>query len=140
MDTDRTVESQAVWAATIQDEAGGLAAKLVPLAEAGANLNFVIARRCTDKPGTGVLFVAPLVGQDVLAAAEELGFAETTSLYSIRVTGPNMPGVGAEMARALAEAGINLRGLTALVVGETYVSHFAVDTGSDAEKVIALLR
>ena len=44
------------------------------------------------------------------------------------------------MTRTLAEAGINLRGVTALVVGETYVTHFAVDTGSDAEKAIALLR
>lgn len=140
MDADWTVESAAVWAATIKDEPGGLAAKLVPLAEAGANLNFMIARRCPDKPGTGVLFVAPLAGQAVEAAAEKLGFAETTSLYAIRVTGPNGPGVGGQITRTLAEAGINLRGITALVVGETFVMHFAVDTGSDAEKAISLLQ
>ena len=34
-----------VWAASMQDRPGGLAEKLEPLAKAGANLEFVIARR-----------------------------------------------------------------------------------------------
>ena len=45
-----------VWAAGIEDQPGGLAQKLDALAKAGANLEFLIARRAPEKPGTGVLY------------------------------------------------------------------------------------
>jgi hypothetical protein len=43
------------WAAPLEDKPGGLAEKLSALADAGVNLEFVIARRASDKPGTGVV-------------------------------------------------------------------------------------
>ncbi len=49
-----------VWAASIKDRSGALAEKLAALAQAGANLGFVLARRAPDKPGTGVVFLTPL--------------------------------------------------------------------------------
>ena len=71
-----------VWAASIQDKPGGLAEKLEALAKAGAALEFVIARRAPDKPGTGVLFVAPVKGDKAVQAAEAAGFSRTDSLHS----------------------------------------------------------
>ena len=53
-----------VWAATIEDRPGGLAEKLEVLAEAGADLEFVIARRASESPGTGVVFMAPISGAE----------------------------------------------------------------------------
>ena len=50
------------WAATIKDQPGGLAAKLEALAAAKVNLEFIIARRAPEKPGTGVVFVTPITG------------------------------------------------------------------------------
>ena len=64
-----TVERVDVWAVSIKDQPGGLAAKLAPLAEAGADLEFAVARRAPDKPGTGVVFVTPLRGDAQTAAA-----------------------------------------------------------------------
>src|ERR1044071_7406422 len=40
------------WAAAIEDKTGGLATKLNALTGAGVNLDFVIARRTTEKAGT----------------------------------------------------------------------------------------
>ena len=134
-----TVESATVWAATIQDEPGGLAAKLAPLAEAGANLDFVIARRCPDAPGTGVIFVTPLSGAAATAGAEA-GFAETSSLHSVRIEGDNRAGLSAEITRGLAEAGINLRGISASAIGERFVMYLALDSAADAEQAIGLLQ
>lgn len=58
-----------VWAATIEDRVGGLVHKLAPLSAAGANLEFVIARRAPEQPGKGVVFVAPLAGTEQVNGA-----------------------------------------------------------------------
>ena len=82
---DMTVEHVDVWAASIQDEPGGLAARLAPLSQAGADLDFVIARRSPERPGTGVVFVTPLRGDREVRAASQAGFNVSESLHSVRV-------------------------------------------------------
>ena len=129
-----------VWAASIDDQPGGLAGKLAPLAGAGADLEFVIARRAPDKPGTGVVFITPVEGDVQAEAAAGAGFAVAESLHSLRVEGANAPGIGARMTKQLAEAGINLRGLSAAVIGERFIMYLALDTAEDAERAMSLLQ
>lgn len=128
-----------VWAATIDDRPGGLAEKLAPLAEAGANLEFVVSRRSPDKPGKGVVFLTPLHGYAQTTAAERAGFAITQHSHSVRVEGENRPGVGAEVTKMLGDAGINLRGLSAGVLGTKFIMHVALDSEADADRVISML-
>jgi hypothetical protein len=135
-----TVTRVDVWAASIEDQPGGLAGKLAPLAEAGADLEFVIARRAPDKPGTGVVFITPLEGDAQTQAAAGAGFAVAQSLHSVRVEGDNAPGIGAQLTKKLADAGINLRGLSAAVIGQRFIMYLALDTAEDAEKVAGLLQ
>jgi predicted amino acid-binding ACT domain protein len=134
------VSREDVWVAGIEDQAGALAAKLRTLAEAGAKLGFVIARRAPEKPGTGVVFLTPLKGVAQLRAARRAGFHKSKHLHSVRVEGLDAPGMGAKMAEALAAKGINLRGLSAAVIGRRFVANIAVDSGADAGKVIRILR
>jgi hypothetical protein len=129
-----------VWAASIEDRAGGLAEKLTALAEAGAHLEFVIARRAPDKPGTGVVFLTPLKGAAQVRAAKKAGFEKTKSLHSVRIEGPDKPGLGAKMTQALAEAGINLRGLSAAAIGKRCIAHLALDSSADATKAARILK
>lgn len=129
-----------VWAASIEDRPGGLAGKLAALAEAGAQLEFVIARRASERPGTGVVFLTPLKGSAQIGAAKKGGFEKTKSLHSIRVEGPDQPGLGAKMTQALAQAGINLRGLSAAAIGPRCVVHLALDSAADATKAARLLK
>ena len=128
------------WAATIEDRPGGLADKLAALAEAGANLEFLIARRAPEQRGNGVAFVTPLKGARQIKAAKAAGFQKTESLHSIRVEGADKPGMGAKLTRALAEAGINLRGLSAAAIGKRYVTLLALDSAQDAAKAAAVLK
>ena len=128
------------WASTIDDRPGGLADKLDSLAAAGANLEFIIARRAPEKRGRGVVFVTPLKGAKQIKAAEAAGFQKTGSLHSLRVEGADKPGMGAKLTRALAKAGINLRGLSAAAFGKRYVTHLALDTAQDAAKAAAVLK
>ena len=129
-----------VWAATLEDRVGGLAQKLAPLSAAGANLEFVIARRAPEKPGTGVVFVTPLTGDKQVKAGTDAGFLQTASLHSVRVEGPDRPGLGTMMAKALADARINLRGLSAAAIGRKFVAYLALDSVEDAEKAVRTLK
>lgn len=134
------VSKQDVWASSIEDRPGGLAAKVEALAAAGANLEFVIARRCPDKPGTGVVFLTPVKGAAQIRAAKKAGFEKCKSLYSLRVEGADKPGLGAKLTRALADAGVNLRGLSAAVVGRKCIIYLAFDGATDATKAARILR
>ena len=129
-----------VWAASMEDRPGGLAEKLGALAKAGAQLEFVIARRASERPGTGVVFVTPLKGAAQIGAAKKAGFEKTKSLHSLRVEGPDRPGLGAKMTQAMAQAGVNLRGLSAAAIGQRCVVHLAFDSTADAAKAARLLK
>jgi hypothetical protein len=128
------------WAATIADRPGGLGDKLAALAAAGANLEFIIARRASERRGDGVVFVTPLKGAKQIKAAEAAGFQKTGSLHTLRVQGADRPGKGAKLTRVLAQAGINLRGFSAAALGKQYVTHLALDTAKDAAKAAAVLK
>jgi hypothetical protein len=126
-----------VWAATIEDRVGALAYVLTELREAGADLEFIIARRA--EPGKGVVFVTPLRGDREIAVAAQLGFNVTHTLHSVRIMGRDRPGIGAELTQELAEGGINLRGFSASVTGTQFLAYAAVDSLHDANKVIEIL-
>lgn len=129
-----------VWAATIEDRPGGLADKLAALAEAGANLEFIIARRTPGRAGTGVVFVTPIKGAKQVKAAKAAGFERTERLQSLRLGGADKPGMGARITRALARGGVNLRGLSAAAIGRNFVTHLALDTAQEAAKAASILK
>src|SRR5436190_18565261 len=97
-----------VWAVELRDQPGGLANVLQTLADAGANLECVIARRQPDRPGSGVAFVTPIRGAKVEGAARAVGMQDTP-IATLRVSGADARGLGARMARAIADAGVNTR-------------------------------
>jgi len=129
-----------VWAASIDDEIGGLSSLLSGLSDAGANLEFVIARRSPDQPGRGVAFVTPLVGDDQIAAAESLGFNITRTVHSVRIEGEDKPGEGTEITQKLADAGLNIRGFSAAVLGGKFIGYIGLDSAEDADKAVEVLQ
>jgi len=129
-----------VWAASIKDRPGGLAQKLDALAQASANLEFVIARRAPEKPGTGVLFVTPMKGARQVKAAKQAGFKKTASLHGLRIAATDKPGLGAKLAQQLADADINLRGFSAAAIGKRAIFHLAFDSSTDTGKAVRCLK
>jgi len=127
-----------VWAAELTDQAGAVSAKLKGLAKAGADLEFLIARRRHEKPGSGVVYVTPLTGEAQIAAAKEAGFSVADGLCSVRVEGPDEPGVGYELADALAKAGIKLRGISAARVNGRCMFYLAFDGDADADRAVEI--
>ncbi|MGB2864236.1 MAG: hypothetical protein WBC05_12980 [Sedimentisphaerales bacterium] len=129
-----------VWAASIEDRPGGLAEKLDVLAQGDVDLEFIIARRSSSKPGNGVVFVTPIKGPRQIRAARKVGFEKTKSLNAIRVATGNKPGFSAELTKKLAEAGINLRGFSGASIGNRASIYLGFDSEADAGKALRLLK
>jgi len=137
---DLLVERVDIWAATIPDKPGGMAEVLTALSDAGADLQFIIARRAPEEPGKGVVFVTPLRSDAEISAAAQVGFNVTRHLHSVRILGADRPGVAAALTQKLADGGINLRGFSASAIGKQFMAYVAVDTMDDADGVVEILK
>ena len=135
-----TVTRTQVWTATLEDRAGGLAETLEPLARAGASLEFLLARRAPERPGTAIVFAAPIKGARVIKAARAAGFSNSGEVHALRIEGPDKAGLMAEVSRVLADAGVNFRGLTAAGIGRKFAAYLALDTAEDARTAAAALK
>ncbi len=133
-----TVSKAEVWAADIPNRPGTLARVLEPLAEAGAKLEFMIARKADEK--TSRVFVAPIEGTKQKRAAKSAGLVPASSLHSIRIEGPDRPGLGLKLTRAIAKERINLRGASAAAVGRNAVFYFALDTAQGVKNAMRVAR
>ena len=129
-----------VWVAGIKDRPGALAEKLDALSTAGANLEFVIARRTHEKAKDGVVFVTPIRGDKQLKAAKKAGFKKTRSLHGLRITCSDKRGLGTKLTTALGEAGVNLRGFSGAAIAKKAVFNLAFDTEAAAKKAAAVLK
>ena len=91
-------------------------------------------------PGSGIVFLAPVKGRKVTAAAAVAGLGPTAGVAALRIEGTDRPGLGAKITGAIADAHINLRGLSAAVVGGRFAAHLAFDSREDAEKAAKAVR
>lgn len=121
-----------VWAGDVDDRPGGLARKLESVMRSGADLDFMIVRRKPEKSGEAVLFLAPLVGDKQTEAATDGGMHKAAGLHTIRLEGPNRPGLAAGISETVAKAGISMRGLSAAAIGGRCVFYLAFETDEDA--------
>ena len=137
---EQIVERVCVWSASLTDHPGSLSNKLNCLDEAGVDLDFFIARRAPEKPGSGVVFVSPLRGDHEIRAASMLGFAISSSIAALRVEGDNEPGAAARLTDLIANAEINMRGFSGAVVGRKYVAYVGFDSPEDANEAATIIR
>ena len=86
-----------------------------------------------------MVFVTPLRGDQEIEAAAAEGFALTRSLHSLRIEGPDCPGIVAALMRRLADAGLSLQGLSAAVIGARFVVYIGLDSVADADRAKEIL-
>lgn len=128
-----------VWSGEVADQAGGVAAKLSLLAQAGTNLEYVYTLRRPEKPGAGILHVAPITGPLQVRAARAAGLAETSQPIVLRVEGDNQAGLAHRLTQQWALAGLSLHGLMMSVLGERFVGYVSFDTVADSNRAAAIL-
>jgi hypothetical protein len=135
------VSNVQVWAREIDDRPGALADVLRAVAEAGGNVECVVARREPGMPGKGQVFVTLARGrgaQDAVAAAA--GLSRVDDLVTLRVEGPDQAGLGGRLTGALEKAQINVRGVTASVLGGNFVCYVGLDSAHDAQAAMPAIK
>jgi len=128
-----------VWTGEVADQAGGIANKLSLLAQAGANLEYIDTRRNPDKPGTGLLVIAPVTGPQAVRAAKSAGLHETNEPIVLRVEGDNALGLAHRLTQKWATEGLSLHGLVMSVIGQRFVGYASFDNITDANRAAAIL-
>ncbi len=125
-----TVKKVSLWRKEVAHEPGVLAAVLEPLAGAGVNLRVVMGYAMGDS-GRAAIEVFPVAGKKATAAASGAGLA-ASSIACLLVEGDDRPGFGAAMARAVANAGVNMSFLIAETVGRKFSAVFGFQSDADA--------
>jgi hypothetical protein len=128
-----------VWAAELDDQPGTLALTLQAITDRDADLDFVLARRDAGRPGKGLVFVSPLTTRQQVENAGKMGLRLASEIAVLKVEGTNGPGVGATIAKAIANVGINLNAVSTAASGHHFVCHIAFDSVHDREKAEAAL-
>lgn len=131
-----SVKKSSLWRREVDNKPGMLAQTLQPLADAGTDLEVVMAYTMGK---TAAIEVAPIAGKRTTAAAEKSGLAEAR-VPALLVTGDNRAGLGHSLARSIADGGININFMVAHVVGNKFSSVFGFDSESDADRAIPLIK
>jgi hypothetical protein len=135
-----TVTKVDIWSSKIEDKPGSLAKVLGALGNCGANLDCVIARRDSAKSGSGIVFLTPVKGTPTRKAAQSGGLAPAKNVATLKVEGDDAAGLGGRISTAIGDAGINLRGVSAAVIGKKFVAYFGFDSAADATKAARALK
>ena len=133
-----TIKKVEVWAGDILNRPGMLARVLEALTNAGAQLEFMIARRLNEK--TSRVFLAPIKGVKQHRAASDVGLVRASGMHSLRIEGPDRAGLGARITRAVADRGINLRGASAASMGRKAVFYLAVESEANLKEAMRVVR
>jgi hypothetical protein len=133
-----TVKKVSLWRAEAGDRAGALADLLEPIADAGSDLQVLMAYRL-GQSGRAAVELYPVAGKRAADAARRGGFAAAT-IPALLVEGDNRSGLGRDVARAVAGAGISMSFLIAQVLGRRYSAVFGFDSEADAARAAALIK
>jgi len=126
-----TVKKVTLWRKEVAHEPGILAGVLEPLSAAGANLRVVMGYAFPGEPSRAAIEVFPVVGRKVANAAGAAGLT-ASPIACLLVEGDDKPGLGAAMARSVAEAGVNISFLMAETVGRKFSAVFGFANDADA--------
>ncbi len=133
-----TINKVVVWAGDIPNRPGTLADVLAGLTNAGVQLEFMIARRVNEN--TSRVFVAPIKGVKQQRAASNAGLVRASGMHSLRIEGPNRAGLGEALTRAVAEKGINLRGVSGAAIGRKATIYLGVESEKEMKEAMRVVR
>jgi hypothetical protein len=134
-----TIKPITLWRCEVQDRPGALARILEPLAAAKADLQVVMGYKVPGDKTRSVLELWPVSGRKLTRAAEQAGLSPS-DIPTLLVTGDNRPALGYAIARAIADASINLSFLVTQVLGRRYSAVLGFETEADARQAVALIK
>lgn len=134
------IERAEIWGGEVPAHPGALARVLDLLRQGGGNLEAAVLRPVSPLSDTGVLFVTPIVGEKQAAAARRAGLHRTRSIHSVRVVGPDRPGLLADIAQMLNGMGLHICGLSSAGTNAHSVHYLRFTCAADADRAVEVLR
>ena len=134
-----TAKKAVLWRKEVENQPGVLSAILKPLADAGTDLQVVMAYRLPGNEGRAIIELHPVSDKKSKTAAETAGLSPSLS-PTLAVEGDNKPGLGHAIAKAIGDVGINMAFVVTQVVGRKYSAVFGFENDSDANKAAALIK
>jgi len=134
-----TVRQITRWRKEVENAPGVLAGTLEPFARGGVDLQVVMGYRYPGNESKAAIELYPIMGKKLTDAAKAAGL-EASSIPTLIVQGDNKPGLGHAIARALADAGLNLGFLVAQVIGRRYSAVIGFASDEDAKKAASLIK
>lgn len=134
-----TVKKVTLWRKEVPHDVGVLAGVLEPLAAAGASLRVVMGYSMPGDPRRAAIEVFPISGKKVTSAATSAGLA-ASPIACLLVEGDDRAGLGAQMSRAIADAGVNISFLMAETVGKKFSAVFGFENDADAAKAAKAIK
>jgi hypothetical protein len=128
-----------LWRAEVDNQPGVLAQILEPLAAAGADLQVVMGYRLPGDHARAAIEIFLVTGARPLSAAQAAGLSEA-AISAVHVEGDNRPGLGHAIAKALADASINIDFFLAQVSGRRHTTVIGFDSREDAGRAILLIK
>jgi hypothetical protein len=126
-----TVKKITLWRKEVAHEAGTLAGVLEPLAQAGASLRVVMGYAIPGESNRAAVEVFPVTGKKAMAAAAAAGLS-ASPIACLLIEGDDRAGLGAAMARAIADAGVNISFMIAQTVGRKFSAACGFESDADA--------
>jgi len=133
------VKQITLWRSEVTNRPGALAGMLGPIAEAGGNLKVVMGYRIPGAENRAAVEVYPVSGRRVTAAARSAGLSDS-GIPALLVDGDDRAGLGAAIARGVADAGINMIFLMAQVVGRRYSAIIGFESAAEAKKAASVIK
>ena len=126
-----------LWRREVDNRPGALAETVAPLSRAGANLQVLMGYR---HPGDAraTIELSPVSGKKATAAAQQAGLS-ASGTPTLFVEGDDRPGLAHAIARSLADAGINLRGISISALGGRFSAYLAFDNADVATLALQIL-
>jgi hypothetical protein len=131
-----SVKKIPLWRREVPNRLGLLAQTLEPLSRSGANLQVIMGYHMGDK---AIIEVFPVTGKKGMSAAQQSGLAQSGP-PALLVQGDNRAGLGATLARAIADAGINIHFLVAQVLGNRYSAVIGFGSDDDATRAVSIIK
>ncbi len=133
-----TVKPILLWRKQATHAPGVLAETLEPLAAAGTSLRVVMGYALGES-GQAAVEVFPVTGKKATAAASQAGLS-SSQIAALLVEGDDRPGLGAAMARAIANAGVNIEFVVAQTVGKKFAAVFGFRTADEAKQAAKAIK
>jgi hypothetical protein len=134
-----TVRSIKLWRKEIENRPGELANTLGPLVAAGADFQVLMGYRFPGNESKAAIELYPVSGKKATSAAQAAGL-NASEIPCLLVEGDNKPGTAQAIAKAIADAGINMSFVVAQAVGKRYSGIFGFESEADTRKASVVIK